>query len=69
MPTPSATRKKGINSALKSAIKESLKNFNSHRPRSFNPTNPPSKKAMNAILKLLQAKKGGNRTRRNRRRH
>ena len=69
MPTPSTTRKNRINSALKSAIKESLKKFNSHRPIGFNPTNPPSEKAMNAILKLLQAKKGGNKTRRNHRRH
>ena len=69
MPTPSATRKKSINSALKRAIQESLQKFNSHRRRAFDPTHPPSEKAMNAILKLLKEKKGGSKTRRHRRRH
>ena len=69
MPTPSATRKKRINSALKRAVKESLQKFNSHRPRGFDPTHPPSEKVGLAALKLLEEKKGGNKTRRHRRRN
>ena len=70
MPTPSATRKKGISPDLKRGIQNSLQNFKlKHGPRGFDPTHPPSEKVGLAAFKLLEEKRGGNKTRRHRRRH
>jgi len=67
MLSPTATRKnspKKLNSAQKTAIRNSLRAFNA-KYKTFNVGKPPSEKAMLAALKSL-ASGGGRKTRRRR---
>jgi hypothetical protein len=68
MPSPSATRKnsaKKLNSAQKTAIRNSLRAFNA-KYKTFNVGKPPSEKAMLAALKSLASEGGGRRKTRRR---